>query len=1170
MNSVIDLAARATSFITLMQDTFIKDRIASAEAPERIALDDIFCSDFCRKIGDRLEYCLGNRPATQRNEKHPFGKDESRDIIIKRFAENTETNFDTRAIGLIWISSDTPRKEDARVYTQKILTDLSDWIYKCKDLLLKKLETCGPLPTPYNWREAICEVLYTVPSEPSRLAAVLQYLPIQVVLAAGGASASLNAKDQRLMQLWKTDAEHLKRLLNEKEQKQYARLQERMGDQTKIEEFINDSKAITNQLREIAPLPFELIFNGELEEIRESRRLRNNERCLVNALQRKANTPTKELPTTDSTDPFKTSRDMKLYALAFSGGGIRSATFNLGILQSLAREGLIGEFDYLSTVSGGGYIGSWLAAWIQRNGSVTKVSDRLNPDKSPDPFAEEVRPIRWLRMFSNYFTPMASIMSIDAWTIGVTWLRNTLLNQVIIVLLLLTGLLGIRLIYEVWICENFWKTQQSGTISYVSGSVLILAIALLAGLSMRAYHGGKPGHNIMSHAKSKRISQLIMLIMFAASFVISASLFWHPADPNLSLHEDINEKFISLLPASLAVFFALLGIAVLGKYYSCITAYGKSLADALWQITYTAFLSAAIATFCLVMGWELLQKIRFAADSIDHGHSWLPNLYQGLAFISGIPIILLVFGITVVARMAFLGKYFPDERREWWGRMGAQISRTAFLIILLAGSSLLGLLLADAILDFDDIGWKAPATLGGWMTLVGASVKAAFSGKTSGKGDEKGIVALPLKILSMVGPYLFALGLLVFLPALLIPLYAKDVFRNATIYNNEILKTSLLMILSALPALWLAGRVGVNEFSMHHFYRNRLVRAYLGATRRGGDRKQTANPFTNFDMNDDLKLSKLLNKEGYFGPYPILNTALNSTSDASLDRQDRKAESFIFSPLYCGFDFSMTRASTDVLSKSYDYGYRPTELFASTSGDGGPEIGSAMAISGAAVNPNQGYHSSPAIAFLLTIFNVQLGWWIGNPRKAKWQLADPEYGLGYIVSNLAGSTSTRENFVSLSDGGHFDNMGLYELVRRRCTFIVLGDGEQDDQFTCEGLANAIRRCRIDFGAIIDINVEPICSRDENRLSKSSYAVGSIHYAGENESSGVLLYIKSSITGTEPVDVREYTIKNKSFPQQTTADQFFDEAQFESYRQLGLHIGSTAFKDPSTLDKLGFK
>ena len=1179
MDAVVDLAARATSFITLVQDIFVKGT-DPAVPPERIKLEAIFCADFRKEFEKSLAHYI----RLDLKELKAIQQKRQKNEPEQEYPEPV-SNFYKRAVELVWISSAEPDIAIAGDYTKDILVKLTAWIYSHREFLFGQLKSTGSLPTPYNWRDAISNLLYTKSEgsaqleEPAQLARILQYLPIQVVLALGG--GSYDVQEQRLMQLWEANPRDIERLLNTNEQARYEELQEvlQKNSPLEIETVINDSYTLTQKLREDAPLPFELVFTAELEEIRKCRELRYNERCVANAVQRKRkDTKTvEEAERLSSENPMAVAKAMKLYALAFSGGGIRSATFNLGVLQGLAREGLIGQFDYLSTVSGGGYIGSWLAAWIQREGSVNKVSNRLSPEKSPDPFAEEVRPIRWLRMFSNYFTPNASIMSVDAWTVGVTWFRNTLLTQVIIALLLLSGLLGIRFLYELWVNISFWNMKTNGTVVYIVGTILLLTIALLAGLGMRAYHSGKLARNPVKREKTRGISMFISIITFAGAFMVSASFLWKKAGANLDLTEDLVDKVKYLIPAGLTILFSLLLIAWLGKYGRCIVSYGKSVAFSRANIIITAVLSAAVAVVCLALGWILLQHICVHCESnkmqpgqigwLDTYVNWLPGMYDRLAFIAGIPIVLLVFGITVVVRMALLGRYFPDERREWWGRMGAGSSRAAFIFALLAGSSLLGMELANYVMA-GNLGWKAPATVGGWLALVGSTVKAAFSGKTSGKGDENSASAMALDLLCKAGPYIFALGLLIFLPALLIPLYRLNLFYFDFIEQNNAIKTFLLMLIMFVPSFLLAQRVGVNEFSMHHFYRNRLVRAYLGATRRNTDRIKTANPFTNFDMNDDVKLSSLTHKAGYFGPYPILNTALNASSTLSLDRQDRKAESFTFSPLYCGFDFSMTRASAAMQTKSYDYGYRPTERFAYTSG-AGPGIGTAMAISGAAVNPNQGFHSSAGTAFLLTVFNVQMGWWIGNPRKSKWNRADPESGLGYIISNLTGSTSTRQDFVCLSDGGHFDNMGLYELVRRRCTFIVLGDGEQDDKFTCEGLANAIRRCRIDFGAEIDIDVEPIRNRDEHGFSKSQYALGTIRYAGDDTPGGVLLYIKSSIKSQKPVDVSEYSLKNKTFPHQTTADQFFDEAQFESYRQLGLQIVYEAFRDNSVVDKLGF-
>jgi hypothetical protein len=167
---------------------------------------------------------------------------------------------------------------------------------------------------------------------------------------------------------------------------------------------------------------------------------------------------------------------------------------------------------------------------------------------------------------------------------------------------------------------------------------------------------------------------------------------------------------------------------------------------------------------------------------------------------------------------------------------------------------------------------------------------------------------------------------------------------------------------------------------------------------------------------------------------------------------------------------------------------------------------------------------------------------------------------------MTGRTNTSNEFVCLSDGGHFDNMGLYEMIRRRCGVVLVCDGEQDEAFSCEGLANAIRRCRIDFGAEISININDIALHD-GRMSKKHYAVGTICYSGEKEPSGTIIYVKASITGNEPVDVKEYALKNEAFPHQSTGDQFFDEQQFESYRKLGMYIADLMLKDKEVVDAL---
>ena len=239
--------------------------------------------------------------------------------------------------------------------------------------------------------------------------------------------------------------------------------------------------------------------------------------------------------------------------------------------------------------------------------------------------------------------------------------------------------------------------------------------------------------------------------------------------------------------------------------------------------------------------------------------------------------------------------------------------------------------------------------------------------------------------------------------------------------------------------------------------------------------KRNPQPFSGFDPKDDEKLTGFsvhaAPSEGiqtYAGPYPILNSTLSVTHGERLAWQERKGESFVFTPRYCGYEFHeqydvaggrMADRSDD--GKKSD-GYQETKTYAYE--DGGVYLGTAAATSGAAANPNMGFHTSPPLAFLMTVFNVRLGWWLGNPQDPDTRhKATPLFGLAYLLKELFALTDDRSGFVNLSDGFHFENLGLYELVRRRCKFIVVGDAGADPQHSFDDLGNAIRKCRTDFG-----------------------------------------------------------------------------------------------------------
>ena len=205
--------------------------------------------------------------------------------------------------------------------------------------------------------------------------------------------------------------------------------------------------------------------------------------------------------------------------------------------------------------------------------------------------------------------------------------------------------------------------------------------------------------------------------------------------------------------------------------------------------------------------------------------------------------------------------------------------------------------------------------------------------------------------------------------------------------------------------------------------------------------------FTGFDAADDMPFERL---RDVGRPLHVVNSTLNLVADNALAVAERKATSFTMSPLHAG---------------SRHLGYRPAATYAS-----GITLGEALTTSGAAVSSNMGPDASRAMTFLLTVFNARLGVWLGNPGVRgddTWRRAAPAFGVAPLVSELLARTTYTNPYVLLSDGGHFENLGLYEMVFRRCRFIVLSDAGCDGGYSFGDLANAVRKIRIDFGVAID-------------------------------------------------------------------------------------------------------
>src|ERR1039457_3997768 len=171
-----------------------------------------------------------------------------------------------------------------------------------------------------------------------------------------------------------------------------------------------------------SPSDFPGVLSAEVEDIRARREGRFPRQH-----------PLEAAPTPPPPHPYIDAHRIRPFGVAFAGGGIRSATFNLGVLQGLTELGLLPFIDYLSTVSGGGYIGSWLHGVIRNKylGDPWAAQLELDPRRAPGEAADD--PITFLRKYSNYLAPQLGLFSPDFWTIGAVWIRNMLLNLLILI-----------------------------------------------------------------------------------------------------------------------------------------------------------------------------------------------------------------------------------------------------------------------------------------------------------------------------------------------------------------------------------------------------------------------------------------------------------------------------------------------------------------------------------------------------------------------------------------------------------------------------------------------------------------------------------------------------------------------------------------------------------------
>jgi hypothetical protein len=1004
---------------------------------------------------------------------------------------------------------------------------------------------------------------------------------------------------------------------------------------------------------------------------------------------------------------YAEARGKRIVGLAFSGGGIRSATFNLGVLQGLANLGLIKDIDYLSTVSGGGYIGSWFTTWIRhcqtngqtesaiesktektktgivelrlQTGNGTSVYDRSEQD--PDP-------IRHLRRHTNYLAPREGFLSADRWVLFAIYLRNFLLNQLVllpatVIVLILSRIALLKYYPTPGRAPDQWLTTCGIGLSGFAAFAMALDSTRRVRPKRGADSDGPNPHNNVSTttAKNAQISRDAALRMLLLTLIVlgAALLFCRIVPYSLSLDSQAATELWLKPP----VFFAITGAVVLlaGYLFSWLSdpsEYRRTAVNPLLMIP-GSIVSGAVGGAGLYGVYLLLHRLFIGNGDVPLESTKIEATALVTTF--GPPLILAVLVVAIIVGVGILKRRLREELREWWASLCGRFMVAATIWMAV---NLVALYATPLVLWLGP--WVQTALASGWLVTVAGGVLAGNSSRTGGSRPQGNILdwgarlavplfvagilvlvsilvhelldnpprfdlaredALPWRIEPehpstkvtltsgpdqpsvenrrdtkeyqiMLGDAALAqerywLGMLNAKPDYIPTVeyyYSKGDFEQpraelrkevmdaldklplqSTTYDGfmkslddalhgilvspfdkevilfrcrhvkpieeiEDLRRRYIipLLVFALVLAFAVWRVDVNVFSLHGLYGNRLVRAYLGASR-----KRDPDPVVGFDPDDDIPLDNFRlrdpgqrgdkanpQKVEYDGPFLIVNTALNLVRTKELAWQERKAESFVLTPCHCGSE--TTR-------------YRRTE--------GGPEgyaggvsLGTAITISGAAASPNMGYHSSPAVTVLLTLFNARLGAWLGNPKnEITWQYPGPRMGFVHLFKELFGWTNDTGKYVYLSDGGHFENLGVYELVRRRCQYIIVSDAGADLEHTFEDVGNLIRKVRIDLGIRIEIDLGVLRLSGDEKRCRWHCAIGKIRYedVDSNAAPGVLVYIKPSLTGDEPADVLHYATSHPTFPHESTGNQFYTESQFESYRALGQHVLENVFQ-----------
>lgn len=536
---------------------------------------------------------------------------------------------------------------------------------------------------------------------------------------------------------------------------------------------------------------------------------------------------------------------------------------------------------------------------------------------------------------------------------------------------------------------------------------------------------------------------------------------------------------------------------------------------------------------------------------IDEDKLNFSSFFISLALLMGTLYLLLVFfyGFSSYTRHWFSRAYCY---RVWVQRLLGRLLVWTAVALFFAGLPLAFFAIFGASLEKGDNG-----LMGSLTSALVAIASAIFNFRKKAENNEASR-SLFNKVLTWASVLLFTFS--IFLLSYALAESYHDAHRQGYLWP-------LLMLLVALAVLLL---VNVNQVSPHKMYRDRLMETFMNSP---GVPPQAPLCQRSSEANRtslrDLALSP------YWSPYHLINCNVILNNAANPKYRGRFGDSFTMSALYCGSQATQ---------------YVDTEHFVG----GNMTLATAMSISGAAENPHAGVSGrgatlNPMVAFLMSFLGLRLGYWAYSPASPIRRLGRvfrPNYLLPGLYGLLNFGHAEDSTFVELSDGGHFDNTGLYELVRRRLPVIILSDGGADPNATFDDFGNAVERIRVDFGvsvrfchpgyelagmlpgsqAAVSLGAPQVYDA-KYQLAERGFAIADLVYPdarGQKGFVGRLVYIKATLTRNLPGDLYAYRASYPSYPNQPTLDQFFDERQFEAYRELGYQLTKQLLVDDKAL------